>query len=80
MHSLKKSQAPLSPVLFISVNRSSIYSGFFFYLLILERGRERGEREKRWFVVLLIDAFIGWFLYVAWPGFELTILGIETVL
>lgn len=31
--------------------------------MILERG-ERDEREKQQFVVLLIDTFIGWFLYV----------------
>ena len=28
------------------------------------------QREKHQFIVLLIDAFIGWFLYVPWPGFE----------
>ena len=30
---------------------------------------ERG-REKHRFVVAIIDALIGWFLYVPWPGIE----------
>ena len=49
-----------------------------FLLLILERGRGMGERERRketerekhQFVVLLIHAFNGWFLYVPWPGIK----------
>ena len=52
------------------------YSLFLhFYLLILER---EGNRDRKWervkhqFAVLPIYAFIGWFLYVPWPGIELT--------
>ena len=40
-----------------------------FYLLILETGR-----EKHWFVVPLIHALIGWFLYVPWLGIKPTTL------
>ena len=32
---------------------------------------EREERKKHWFAVLLIYAFIGWFLYVPWLGIKL---------
>lgn len=39
---------------------------FFIYLLILER---KGEREKHWFVVPLINAFIDC-LYVPWRGIK----------
>ena len=35
-----------------------------FYLLILRK------REKHWFVVPLIYAFIGWLPYVPWPGIK----------
>ena len=41
--------------------------------MILEWQR-RWEREKHWFVVSLIYAFIGWFLYMPWPGIEPTTL------
>ena len=43
---------------------SSIF--FHFYLLYLE-GVGRG-RDKHWFAVLLIHAFIDWFLCVPWLG------------
>ena len=54
----------------------------FFYWLILERERKGGEsgaerereRERERLVVLLISAFIGWFLYVPWPEIKLTTL------
>ena len=41
----------------------------FFYLLIQEWGKRETdkEREKHQFVVPLIYAFIGWYLYVPWP-------------
>ena len=38
---------------------------------MLEKERE-WEREKHWFVVPLIYSFVGWFLYVPWPGIEPT--------
>ena len=38
-----------------------------FNLLILEREKVGGEREKHWFVVPLFHAFISWFLFVPWP-------------
>ena len=42
-----------------------------FCLLILERQERKGGRgERRWFIVPLIYAFIGWFLYVPWLGLE----------
>ena len=53
------------------------YSYLFknFYLLILQRkeGSEK-EKEKHWFVVPLIYAFIGWFLNVPWLGIKPTTL------
>ena len=41
------------------------FKKIFFNLLIW-------ERQKHLFVVPLIYAFIGWFLYVLWPGIQLT--------
>ena len=42
----------------------------FLNLLIFEweEGRKEREREKHWFAVAHIYAFIGWFLCVPWPG------------
>ena len=34
------------------------------------RGRGDRERENHRFAVTLIYVFIGWFLYVTWPGIE----------
>ena len=51
-----------------------------FYSLILEQEEEREretEREKERnnrYVVPLLYSFIGWFLYVPWPGIEPTTL------
>lgn len=40
-----------------------------FYLLTdFWRGRERERDWETWFGVPLIYVFIGWFLYVPWPG------------
>ena len=48
---------------------------FKFIFLIWQRERERErERERDWFVVPFIYAFIGFFLYVPWPGIEPTTL------
>ena len=41
--------------------------------MILE-GEGKGDREKHWFVVPLIYAFVGWFLYVPWLEMELATL------
>ena len=53
---------------YMSVKSSHTYQiialFFKFYLLILERGR---EREKHQFGVPLLYAFTGCFLYVPWP-------------
>ena len=48
-----------------------------FYLLVWEREREadrQTDRRKYWFVVLLIYAFIGSFLHVAWLEIKPTTL------
>ena len=42
--------------------------------LIDFRDRKNRKRERHWFVVPLTDAFIGWLLYVPWPGTEPTTL------
>ena len=40
---------------------------FFLNLVIIR------ERQRDWFVVPLIYAFIGWYFYVAWPQIKPTI-------
>ena len=45
-----------------------LFNFLSFCLLILER--KGGERERHWFVVPLVYAFIGWFFYVPWPRIE----------
>ena len=42
--------------------------------MIRETEEGERERERERFVVLFIYAFIGWFLYVSWPGIEPTAL------
>ena len=44
----------------------------FIYLRERRKGDRRGEtdRQRHQFVVPLIYAFIGWFLYVPWPGIK----------
>ena len=51
--------------IFVILVLTSIF--FTFYLLILERGR---EKEKHQFVVPLISVFINCFLYVPWLGIK----------
>ena len=46
---------------------------FLTYWFEREEGKEEG-REKERIVGPLIYAFIGWFLYVPWPGIELATL------
>ena len=45
-----------------------------FLKLIFREGERKKQREKHRFVVPLIYAFIGWFLYVPWFGIEPTTL------
>ena len=51
---------------------------FWFIAFWRERKKRQGvagvEREKHWSVVPRIYMFIGWFLYVPWPGIRLTTL------
>ena len=54
-------------------NKWDLKKYIFTYWFDRERERER-ERERDQFVVLLIYAFIGWFLYVPWWGIEPTTL------
>ena len=44
------------------------------FIYFREREEGWGEREKHRFVVLLIYAFISWFLYVPWPANKPTTL------
>ena len=53
-------------------------SKFFLFLLtgFRDRGRKGAEwgREEHQFIVPVINALIGWFLYVPWPGIKLATL------
>ena len=62
----------LTPVLILCCHYLEIINNFLIYWFFRERERER--REKHWFVVSLIYAFIDCFLYVSWQGIELATL------
>ena len=61
------------PLLSTYLNQKHCWA--FMWNLFLNLLIDFREREKNWFVVLLIYAFIGWFVYVPWPGIKSATLG-----